>query len=204
MKSEATVCYKVSKCLDLLEEGVKTMELDAGTLAELLHGIRRDAQAMENGLKARKRLMSEVGLEKRYQSEKGVLRDKEDGQGINTIKNVDTRTKESMRWEVTIKQNGEVIYQHESGGGVMSFVESISDIDNDGHIEGVCQHYMFGHELSVFFAFDQLRQAMEGRWVQILLKIKEVLGNNKNADPTVKRKILDTVNSMNRGHNAKQ
>ncbi len=64
-------------------------------------------------------------------------------------------------FEVTIKQNGEVVYEHKAYAGVISLVEKITTVTKDFEVEGRTQKFMFGHPIIIFFAFDQLKTAFE-------------------------------------------
>jgi hypothetical protein len=202
MRDQDTICYKVSEAIRELENTVATNSLNVGRLAKLLHGIRQDAQTMENGLKLRKSMMSEAGIEDKYQEAKGKARTPG---GINKIHNKKEYTKGKTQFEFIIKdqKTGETVYQNASHGGVISTVERIEDIDKDGHIDGQAQVFQFGHTLVYWFAYDQLRQAIEARKVQIISAIKEAILSNKLSDPKVRKQIVGFVNQIERKKNAR-
>lgn len=202
MQDQKTICYKVSEAVKELENAVATNSLNVGRLAKLLHAIRQDAQTMENGLKLRKTMMTKAGIEEKYQEAKGKANTPG---GINKIYNREEYTKEKAQFEFTVKdqKTGEIVYQNASHGGVLATVERIEDIDKDGHIDGQAQVFQFGHTLAYWFAYDQLRQAIEARKVQIISAIKEAVLSNKLTDPKVREQIVGFANQIERRENAR-
>jgi len=193
MKQENTICHKITQSIDDIEEAVKTGHLDIIGLSKRLHEMRESAQSMENGLKLRKQVMSTVsGLEEEYQK---LKQDNSKSEGINNISGKEEKHyNERIKFEFIIKQEGKLIYQQEAYAGVVCIVEKIEDIDRFGEISGKTQKFTFGHDLSVWFAFDQLAQAIEARKVAIAIAIKEAIENNRFADPETKKKIIDNAN----------
>ena len=192
MKDEQTICYKISRCIEDIEDSVKTGHLSVGVLANRLHNIRTDAQNMENGLRDRKKIMIENELEEKYQSNKnnGLT-------GINKIKTVEVEnTKEKTEFNIVVKKNNKIIYKNDVLSGVFSFVEKISDIDENGEIIGQTQKLVFGHPLAFWFAYDQLRQSIEAKSVEIMLAMKNAVENKNFVDPKVKLKIINFANQI--------
>jgi len=185
MQYEKTICYGVAKSLELLEEAMNTNTLDAGRLAKLLHGIRSQAQVMENGLKLRKEMMIANGLEAEYQKKKGK---QYTPTGINKIASSDEiRADKEAQFRVTIEKDGEILYQNNSKGGVLCTVEKVTDIDSDGVMEGQTQKFMYGHTMAWWFAFDQLRISIEGKKFELLAALKGHLG------PAMRKKLLNAL-----------
>lgn len=194
MKDEQTICYKVTRSIETLEKAVKTHKLDVSTLAHNLHKIREQAQLMEDGLKRRKKIMIREGFEEEYQSLKTKSKITE---GINQIKNEDEeRVSEKTKFEFTIKKEGEVIYQNTSYAGVVCIVEKVEDIDENGQIDGQTQKFMFGNPLTIWFAFDQLKIAVEAKSLEIMQAIKQAIEAKKFIDPKVRSKIINFTNRM--------
>jgi hypothetical protein len=195
MKDEQTICYKVSEAIKEVEKAIATQAFDVGKMAKLLHAIRQDAQHMENGLKLRKSLMVEAGIEEKYQAEKKKA--KTPG-GINEIYNKEEYTKERKTFDFIVKESetGKVVYQNTSFAGVLSTVEEIKDIDRNGEIDGQTQVFHFGHPLAFWFAFDQLRQSIEARKVEVLSALKEAVLSNKLVDLEVRKQIVNCANQV--------
>jgi hypothetical protein len=172
---------------------MKTGNLDVAHLAHRLHSIRQDAYSMEEGLKRRKKIMVETGLEKAYQNRKKV---DQTPPGFNTIANKQEYTNEQVNFEVIVKEQGELVYQNKVHGGVISLVERIKDIDEFGTIDGQTQRFVFGHPLAFWFAFDQLQQNIEAKRLQIMAALKRAVEERKFVDPEVKRRIIDAANQV--------
>lgn len=190
MKAENTICFKIGEAQDIVQKAVSTGNFDALTLTNLLHEIKTAAQHMEDGLKARKKLLMEAGLEQAYQNRKAI-----EGriEGINTIANTKKQTPEKVNFEVRIKENGEVVYERSSFAGVVSLVEKIEDMDKDGVITGQTQKFYFGKDLSFWFAFDQLMQGMDEHKARILLGLQIAI--RKLASPETKAELLRRLNN---------
>lgn len=193
MKMEDTICYNISNSIDQIEDMIKTGEIDAGLLATRLHKIRKAATKMESGLKIRKELMVKAGIEEQYQKRKN--KDWIPG-GINKVANTDRITKENPNFEFIVKEKGEIIYHNFAHAGAMSIVEKVEDIDETGAMNGQCQHFTFGHILAIWYGFDQLRQVMEGRGVEIMSALKSAVFKSKVVDPAVKQQLLDAINAV--------
>ncbi len=187
MPTKITVCEKVSESLRVIEQSMTTRSLDAPKLAGLLHSIRKDAQRMETALKARKKVMEDNGLEEEYQKSKGKV----GTVGVNKMSATDERVKDAPDMRAMITKDGEVIYDHPILGAVMSVVESLTDIDEDGNITAVTQNFVVGKDLQTFVAFDQLRQAFESKKMGILALIADLVHSGKMKDPEVRRKIIE-------------
>ena len=191
MHDEDTICYKISRSIEDVENAIKTGSLDAGGLGLRLHEIRDDAQRMEDAIKARKAFMTKANIEEAYQKDK-AKRSKTNG--INKIAQADEVVTDRVNFEFIVKRDNEVIYQQASHAGVVCVVEKIHDMDPFGQITGETQMFHYGHILSVFFAFDQLRQKMEGKNIAFLSAIRDRVLHKKNIDPAVKKKVMDEIN----------
>lgn len=191
MPKDFTICGKVDKILKALELTMQTGELDVPGISLELNRIRRDAQRMENGLKRRKKFLLEKKLEVEYQKLKGKELTPE---GINTIPDSEEHNTKNVKFELTITNGDEVLYKNKIGAGVLCGVEEIEGMDKYGHIDGRTQTFVFGRPLAYFFAFDQLRQAMEAKNMAVLADLTEAIKNNKLIDPEVRKQIVDAVN----------
>lgn len=191
-----TICYKVERSIELAKESMKTQTLDIYSLINFLDLIRKDAQRMENAIKLRKEVMIKHSIEDEYQELKG----KRNAQtGINDVPIGTQFTEDIPEFEVTIKdKNGEVIYQNKSLAGVFCFVEKVEDIDEQGMINGTTQQFAFGHDLAIWYAFDQLRQGVELQLTRIALGLKNAIDNKMFSDPEKKKKLLSRMNHLNR------
>ncbi len=192
MKYEQTICYKVTNTIDRLELSLQTRRVNPIDLVKNLHEIREQAQKMEDGLRARKKLMIENKLEESYQAQKSnSLIHK----GINEIAmEKEQITKAQEEFEVVIKRKGIIVYENIAYAGVLSMVERVGDIDDDGTITGITQKLIFGMPILMHFAFDQLSQSVEARLLEITESIKQGSLNKKFTDPEVKRQILEGAN----------
>ena len=169
-----------------LEKTLKTADLDMPLLAEKLHAIRKDAQHMENALKHRKSMMEKAGIESLYQRAK----DAHKPQGINKIPDEVYQINEKPQYELTIKNGEEIMYQNMVESGVVCAVEKLEGMDTEGHINGQTQTFVFGGTIGWWFAFDQLRQSIEGKRLEISSALKEMARNNNLLDPEVRKKML--------------
>ncbi len=76
-------------------------------------------------------------------------------------------------YEVTIKKDNEIIYQHKAYAGAVSLVEKITEINKDFEVSGRSQKLMFGHPVIIFFAFDQLRNDFQKKLAQMVNFVKD-------------------------------
>ncbi len=189
MKHEDTVCYKIDQAVKVVERAVKTGTFDAGKMGQLLHDIRLDAQKMENGLKARKAAMEKAGIEEAYQKTATPAPDKK-----NKIAGRDETSKQRKWFEFTVKEKGKVIYEHKAHAGILCIVEEVTDIDENGIMTGQSQKFFFGHDLAVWFAFDQLRQGLEARRLNILTALRNAVERKAFKNPKDKVKLLKAIN----------
>jgi len=168
MNFKDTICYKVDKSIEEIEQALKTRNIDLQALALRLNEIRHDAQAMENAIKRRKKVMATVaGLEEEYKGFKA--RDNKSKAEINPHEYIDERREPgSILFEIVLKDKlkGEIIYKGDTFAGVLNIVERIDDIDKDAVISGQTQNYVWGHEYSAMYAYDQLRQSYEGKAIR--------------------------------------
>ncbi len=190
MLNENTICHKVNNSIEEIEQAIKTGKVNLVKLARRLHSIRKDAQRMENGLKNRKKVMIKANLEKMYQESKKKRLKPE---GINTISNTEKHTKKKINFEVTIKEQGKLVYKNKVHAGVVCLVEKIRDIDEFGVVDGQTQKFIFGHPLSYWFAFDQLKQGIEAKNVAVMAAIKSAILKRKFVDPEVKKQIINSM-----------
>ena len=63
-----------------------------------------------------------------------------------------------------------------------------------GNITGVTQKFICGNPMMIWFAFDQLKIAIEARRFEILGAIKEAIKNKRFSDPETKKKFIDVIN----------
>lgn len=187
-----TICYKVDVCIDLSKQSMETQTLDIYSLITNLGLIKKDAQRMENALKLRKQLMEKHGIEEEYKQLKG---EKNKTVGINKMPDHLEVTEKTVNYHVTVKDtDGNVIYDRGSFAGVFSVVENIEDIDELGMINGVTQQFAFGHDIAIWYAFDQLKQGIETQLIRIALGLKNAIENKMFSDPEKKKAMLDRMN----------
>ena len=96
---------------------------------------------------------------------------------INEIFNKKELKVNKSLYEITVKEDGKVIYKSKGYAGVVCNVEEYKGIDIALDIEGRTQRIVYGHPLISLFAFDQLRQEMT-KFVQqvvelLMLKVKQ-------------------------------
>lgn len=189
MIHEETICFKVDEAVRVVEHALKTRSFDAPKMGQLLHAIRQDAQRMENGLKARKLAMEKAGIEEAYQKTPMLAPDKK-----NKIAGRDETSKKRKWFEFIVKEKGKVIYENKAHAGLLCIVEKITDIDEDGIMTGTSQKFFFGHDLAVWFAFDQLRQGLEARRLGILTALRKAIEGKAFKNPKDKVKLLKAIN----------
>lgn len=194
MIEEKTICYKVTKIQKELEKMIATGSADITYMAGLLHQIRVDAQRMENGLKWRKSIMEEAGIEETYQKRKINSEEAMPGT-VNELKNIRDSRKEKLDFEFIVKEKGKVIYDSPSFGGIIVTVERIEDIDEDGAIEGQTQRFYFGHDLTVWFAYSQLLQGIKEKTIPIMSAIRSAIEHKVFSDPKKKEFLLKRMNN---------
>ncbi len=188
MLQEEAICHKINQCLDIVDNAIKTKQLDIGEITTLLHLIRKDAQNMENGLRWRKEVMTRVNIETAYQD---TRKEKESLPGVNRIagtsevkieKDIDS----IPEYEVTITKDGEMVYKNPIHAGVIAMVERFDDIDRYGVITAQSQQLFFGHPLLVVYASDQIQIGMEDKKPEITSVFKQVMEKKKDVDPKIK------------------
>lgn len=190
MIEEKTICHKVSRCVDEVEKAIKTSSFNAGYVGHLLHEIRQDAQRMEDGLKARKAMMVSAGIEDEYQRNKGEKPDPK-----NKLITGFKETKGKLTYHFTVTERGKVVYDQDVHAGVICAVEKMSTLDKDGSMTGQTQKFTFGHPLAIWLAFDQLRQAIEARKIEIATALRNHVESG-TFGRQARRKILRGINSM--------
>lgn len=186
MKDQDTICYKINESMGQLQNAVATGKLDVGLLAERLDEIRKAAQKMEDGLKRRKKAMQEHGIEEPAEPKPT---------GINTIANIKEHRKGQQTYQVTVKQNGELVYENTVHAGVISLVEQIDDLDEEGTVTGITQKYIFGHPLAIFYAYDQLENEMQSHEIAIMSALKEAIVNNE-VQPKIRKQVMEMTNDQ--------
>lgn len=186
MKHTDTICYKVEKCMELLEQAVATQNLDVAGMNKMLSEIRKNAQNMEDGLKTRKTIMSQAGLEEEYQTIKGKR------QADSYVRSEMTEGKQDF--EISVSQNGIHQFTRKAHGFVLSIAERIDELDEVGSITGESEILMSGHPLAIFYSFDQLRIKIEEKRFEFLNAIREAAQKSKYLKPEYKKKIQEMTN----------
>ncbi len=192
---DETVCYYVNRMTEQLEQAMKTGDLDVMAMQEGLESIRKGAQNMENGLTLRKKILEDHGLEEEYQKLKAETQKMP---GINKIGQRNER-KTRAEWQkktyqLTVKQDGKIIYDVESYAGVICTVEEISDMDEQGTMTGTTQKFLFGHDLAIWYGFDQLQQSMQTRKVQMMTAMTAALEGKKIFTDKLRDMIKEATN----------
>jgi hypothetical protein len=185
---DQTICHRVNQCIKSVEESIKTGRLNVSLLSENLHEIRKSATDMENALKMRKQIMAKAQLEDVYQTAKGK---RNATTGINNIPDDGTpMNNEFPDYEVIVKNGDKILYQNKGHAGIVGFVEKLDDMDEAGNITGLTHNFFFGRTIGYWYAFDQMRIAIESRGLQIVAGIREMARDSKLVDPEIKKKIL--------------
>lgn len=190
MDPKDTICFKISESIDRLNHAL-TGELDIVAMAKLLHEIREDATKMEVGLKIRKQIMQKHGLEKEYQILKG---EKNAKNGVNKLPEQYQKREEKLDFEIIIKEKNEIVYQNKVHSAVLCMIEKIKSIDEYGEVSGKSQVLTLGHDLAVWFAFDQLKQAVEAKSIQIQSAIRYGVVSGEIKDPNYRKSLMEMVN----------
>ena len=195
MRDEDTICHKVTECVDDLNKLISTGSMDIKAIAERLHQIRMDASRMEKALKLRKAMMTVAGIEDEYQRRKSK---ESSPTGINKLHGRQEYIYQQPEFEFIVKEKGEIVYQHHSRAGVISTVEKMTDIDENGIIDGVTQKFTWGHALSEWYAFDQLKQSIEAKNTTLLAQLVSLMQQGKLKDPTVRKKLMEATRLVNK------
>lgn len=191
---EDTICHNVNECIEQLTGLIETHEIDPIDVINRLHKIREQAQKMENALKARKSIMIRENLETEYQASKNKAYSPT---GINKINEEQEEVLDrQVVFEITVKRDGEVIYQNEGVAGVFSVAEHIEDIDDEGQVTGTSQKFMFGNPIMTWFAYDQLRIGIEARGAEFLMAIKDAIKTGKFFNSEARKKIINATNKF--------
>lgn len=183
-----TICYKVDKSIDILEEAIKTDNLDVRAIGKLLHDIRLQAQKMEDGLKKRKEIMSKAGLEKDYQLKKG--KEGEDSYIRDEI------VKGKQLFEISVSQNGKHLYTRKGRAILLTIVERVDELDQMGNITGKVETLVTGHPLAIWYGFDQLSQKIESKRIEIMASIREAVEQSKFVDPKYKKIVKEMTDIL--------
>lgn len=190
-----TICYKVDTANKELQKGISTGTFDIGMVIQLLVKIRQDAIQMENALKANKVLRLKHNIDPEFRE---MMKEKTTPPGINKIGavNVNLKGKEAKpEFRVIVKDNkGETIYDNKSFAFVFCSVERIEDIDEAGMIDGTVQTLAIGHDIAIYYAFDQLRQKIQSKMADIMIKMGNSVRHGLFANRELKRKFLKMNN----------
>jgi hypothetical protein len=120
-----------------------------------------------------------------------------DADSINKVRIQDEiRIDTKPEYEFQVYQNGELVYKNKSHCGVVCTVERISDIDDIGAVDGITQKFIFGHPVAVWYAFNQLEQNMEGRKVQMMVALNELIQSKSRIPQATKDSIKAMTNYM--------
>lgn len=162
-----TICHKINKSLEMIAGAVNGESLDILKLTNYLHEIRKDASRMEEGLKSRKKIMLQADpeLERKHKAEMGSHITTAE---INKLVELDEK-RQSLDGEkhptytvqIVEDATGETLYKGKARAGLVSFVEKLEGFDKSGSLNGQTQHFMFGHSLGQWFAFDQMLKKAE-------------------------------------------
>ena len=196
-KYDETVCYYINRMTDMLEHALKTGDLDVLVMQESLEAVRRSAQNMENGLTLRKKIMEENRLEESY---KKLKKEFNTPPGVNKVAQRNERatkaTWQKRDYQVIVKENGVVVYDVHSYAGVICNVEQITDMDEQGTITGTTQKFLWGHDLAIWYGFDQLQQSMQTRKVQIMTALTAALQGKKLFTPKLLNMLKEATNKI--------
>jgi hypothetical protein len=192
---EKTVCYDINRLIEQVEQMEKDGTVDTLLMMKRLHDARLKAQRMENGLHARKEAMTVAGIEDKYQVD---VKKKSTPDQLNNIAGLEYEgtLPPHLRpvFEFIIKEKGKVIYHyHGAKAGVLCVAERMDEIDPEGAVTGLSQKFTFGHPLAVWFAFDQLNQAIEAKKFEIGQAIKEAVMNNPLTPDHVKKYLRGLI-----------
>lgn len=190
---DKTICARldaISK--DVTKAVAENDTIDVTLLLKRLHEVRKLANRMEAGLKLRKEMMEYEGIENEYQEKKkidakptGINKYPEPGEEKVSLK---------TRFHVTVKQDGEVVYDNKLVGMAMCAVEKITDVDNEGVITGITQNFLIGHDLVAFYALDQLKQYTEAKGVELLMKMQAIMVSGGFSVAEAREKIIKSIN----------
>jgi len=108
-------------------------------------------------------------------------------EAINEVKWRNELRTERTEFEVTVRENGKIIYQNTAFAGCLNVVETVDEFDtSDMSFRGITQSLHFGHPAIVVFSLDQLTQKMKPTMqlaIQSLIKYAKA--------PWLKKKMED-------------
>lgn len=177
------ICFGFEVIQDYCDRSIQDSKpINPLILKDIVRHLQLKATQMEYGLRMRKTMMEGAGLEEQYQENKlkhDEARNKKDA--INKSRDVESATyDEEPLYEVEVKQNGEVIYSNMAYAGLISFVERVdSIIPERAEINGQVQHFQFGNNNLVYYAFDRLYIACEQLITKIVWALKLSNGVSK-------------------------
>lgn len=190
MKHTDTICYKIDEFIERL----KVEDVSGEDTALFLTKIKEDSQHMENAIRLRKRHMVDEGIEQSYQNRKANMKDGKDIPGVNTVVGNPKMVKGYTKVEITVKEQGKIVYQKESKAGVICTVERVEEMKvNDPYTYGQTQTFEWGPPVAIVFAFDQLSQAIEKYKLVILNALKELKMTGKNKPEDLVKKMNELL-----------
>lgn len=188
-----TICHKVLEAQKIVRQAIESEYFDAAAISKLLTAIQSDANKMEQALKINKRLREKYNIDPEFRQ---LMQEKFTPPGINKMEKIDVKTPKKLKFELTLKdENGEVIYQNNIGAFIMCAVEKIVDIDHEGTIDGEVQTLAVGSDLGVWYAFDQLQQKFAGKFMELFVKLKNMIDTGALRDGTLREKLIHDINA---------
>lgn len=192
VREEDTICYKINRCQEDLENLVKTGKMDVLKILKRLEEMRNDAQRMEISIRTNKTLRLKYGYDDEYRK---MMNEETVPPEENQLPVGNSYTPETPDYEVWVKDNtGKQVYHQKSHAFIMAVVEEIKDIDAAGIIDGRVQVFSVGHDISLFFAFDQWNQKMKSKMVEIQLAMAEAIRSKRFMNKEWKSKMLKFLN----------
>jgi len=188
MNYEQSICKKTQDGLKMIEEAVVTHSFNPQKMALLLHHIQTDATKMENALKVNKKLRLKHNIDAEYRKE---MQETEVTTGTNTLDKgyTDIQVQEIPEYEIRLKQDGKVIYENNVHAFIFCSVDQIEDIDSSGIINGKVMTMAVGHDLAVWYAFDQLKQKFGAKMTELMVKMANLRAKAPTMNRAERRKL---------------
>lgn len=193
MQYEDTICFKVNECTKEMQRAIKTGTFDPLKVTQLLVKIRSDAIQMENALKANKVLRSKYKIDDEYRDM--MKEERHPTKGIHNLPNESTTAEKTPKFDITLKDDtGEIVYQNRIHAFIMCAVEEIEDIDEAGIIDGKTQCLTVGHDIAIWYAYDQLKQKISAKMAEIMVAMAHNFRNNSVLSRQQRRRLIQLAN----------
>lgn len=194
VSEKETICYKLDQCQDALQGLVRTGEMDVLAVLRQLELIRKDATRMEHSIRTNKALRLKHGIDAEYRK---MMNEAESPEGIEkNVPEVREQKAGEVDYHIRVVDNvtKKEVFNGNSHAFILVIVNKIKDIDLAGIIDGEAQVFAVGHDIALWFAFDQWKQRMRSKMVEIEMGFAEAIANHRFGNKEWKEKMLKFLN----------